>query len=107
FSGSARVLATPRDPAEKRSLARFLGAPLLDAPISKVYLRFTDGTAAEIESFLNSAGAKPLDDPAFLSDWDAVLAALNPVSSLRTLRDLDSPSPIPFFQAALAGSQQG
>ena len=107
FSGSARVLATPRDAAEKRSLARFVGAPLLDTPVSKVYLRFTDGTGAEIESFLKSAGAKPLDDPSFLSDWDAVVAALNPTSSLRTLIDLDSPSPLPFFEAALAGSQQG
>ncbi len=107
FSGSARVLATPRDPAEKRSLARFVGTPLLDEPVSKAYLRFTDGTAAEIEAFLKASGAKPLDDPSFLSDWNSVLGSLNPTSSLRTLRDLDSPSPLPFFQAALAGGQQG
>lgn len=107
FSGSGRVLATPRDPAEKRSLSRFLGTPLLDAPVSKVHLRFTDGTAGEIESLLRSAGAKPLDDPAFLSDWNSVLANLNPSSSLRTLRDLDSPSPLPFFQAVLVDSEHG
>ena len=107
FSGSARVLATPRDPAEKRSLSRFVGAPLLDTPVSKVYLRFTDGTAEEIESFLRAADAKPVDDPAFVTDWNSVLGNLNPASSLRTLRDLGAPSPLPFFEAALAGSQHG
>jgi hypothetical protein len=107
FSGSARVLATPRDPAERRSLSRFLGAPLLDTPVSKVYLRFTDGTADEIEAFLRSADAKPVDDPAFVADWNSVLGNLNPASSLRTLRDIGSPSPLPFFEAALAGSAHG
>jgi hypothetical protein len=107
FSGSARVLATPRDPAERRSLSRFLGAPLLDTPVSKVYLRFTDGTAEEIEAFLRSADAKPVDDPAFAADWNSVLGNLNPASSLRTLRDIGSPSPLPFFEAALAGSAHG
>ncbi len=107
FSGSAEVLATPRDPAEKLSLSRFLGSPLLDTPVSKVHLRFTDGTAEEIESFLRSTGAKALDDPGFLSDWNAVLPNLNPGYSLRTLRDLDSPSPLPFFLAMLVDSAHG
>jgi len=107
FSGTARVLATPRDPAERRSLSRFVGTPLLDEPVSKAYLRFTDSTADEIEAFLKTSGAKPLDDPSFLSDWNPVIGGLNPINSLRTLRDLDSPSPLPFFQAALAGGQQG
>lgn len=107
FSGSARVLATPRDPAEKRSISRFLGAPLVDTPVSKVYLRFTDETAGEIEAFLRSSAARPVDDPGFLSDWNPVVATLNPTNSLRTLRDLDSASPLPFIQLALSGSQHG
>jgi len=107
FSGSARVLATPRDPAEKRSISRFLGAPLVDTPVSKVYLRFTDGTAGEIEALLRSSAARPVDDPEFLSDWNPVVGTLNPASSLRTLRDLDSSNPLPFFQLALSGSQHG
>ncbi|HKO03936.1 MAG TPA: M1 family aminopeptidase [Candidatus Acidoferrales bacterium] len=107
FSGSARLLATPRDPAEKRSISRFLGAPLLDSPVSKVYLRFTDGTGEEIEAFLRSASAKPIEDTAFLSDWNPVVGTLNPASSLRTLRDLESSSPLPFFQLALVSSQHG
>ena len=107
FSGNARVLATPRDPAEKRSLSRFLGAPLVDRPVSKLYLRFTDSTAEEIEAFLRSSGARPVDDPAFLADWNPVVGNLNPSKSLRTLRDLDSSSPLPFFEVALVSSQQG
>jgi len=106
FTGSARVLATPRDPAEKQSLSRFLGTPLLDTPVTKVYLRFTDETAQEIEAFLRAAGAQPVDDPGFLSEWNPVIGSLNPPTSLRTLRDFDSPSPLPFFQAALVGGQQ-
>jgi hypothetical protein len=107
FSGNARVLATPRDPAEKRSLSRFLGAPLVDRPVSKVYLRFTDNTGEEIDGFLLSSGARPVDDPSFLSDWNPVVGNLNPPNSLRSLRDLDSPFPLPFFELALVSSKEG
>ncbi|HUJ38920.1 MAG TPA: M1 family aminopeptidase [Candidatus Acidoferrales bacterium] len=107
FTGKARVLATPRDAAERRSLARFLGAPLLDTPVSKVYLRFTDGTAQQIEEFLRSTRDRAVEDPAFLADWNAVLPSLNPGNSLRTLQDLDAPAPLPFFQAVLVDSQHG
>ena len=107
FTGNARILATPRDPAEKRSLARFLGTPLLDTPVSRVYLRFTDGTAEQIENFLRAAGAKPVENAEFLSDWNSALPNLNPGNSLRTLQDLDSPSSLPFFQAVLVDSQHG
>jgi len=107
FSGSARVLATPRDRAEKQSVSRFVGTPLVDTPVSKVYMRFDDGTAEEIESFLSASAAKPLEDPAFLSDWNPVVGSLNPPNSLRTLRDLESTSPLPFFQSALVSSQHG
>ena len=107
FTGRGRVLATPRDPAERQSLARFLGAPLLDTPVSKVHLRFTDGTAEQIENYLRSAHAKPVDDSEFLADWNSVLPNLNPGNSLRTLLDLDSPDPLPFFQAVLVDSQHG
>ena len=107
FSGSGRVLAVPRDLAEKRSLSRFLGAPLLDRQLTKAYLRFTDGTPGDIEAFLKSSGARAIEDPSFLSDWNPVIANLNPPSSLRSLRDLDSTSPLPFFNATLVSSQQG
>jgi hypothetical protein len=107
FSGSARVLATPRDPAEKQSIARFLGAPLVDTTVTKVYLRFTDGTGDEIEAFLRSSGAKPIEDTAFLAEWEPLVSSLNVVNSLRTLRDLESTSPLPYFRATLGGSEQG
>ena len=107
FSGSARVLATPRDPAEKQSIARFLGVPLVDTTVTQAYLRFTDGTAEEIEAFLRASGAKLQDDPAFLDEWNPLVSSLNAVNSLRTLRDLDSTAPLPYFRATLGGSEQG
>jgi len=107
FSGNARILATPRDQAEKRSLSRFLGTPLVDQSASKVYLRFTDKTGEEVDAHLRSSGARPVDDAAFLADWNPVVGNLNPTNSLRTLRDLDSSSPLPFFEVALVSSQQG
>jgi len=107
FTGNARVLATPRDPAEKQSIARFLGAPLVDTTVNKAYLRFTDSTGEELEAFLRSSGAKPEENADFLAAWSPVVASLNPIISLRTLRDLESASPLPFFRATLGGSEHG
>jgi hypothetical protein len=45
FSGRGHVSANLRDPAEKKSLAHFLGVPLLDQSFSRAYLRFDDGSA--------------------------------------------------------------
>jgi Peptidase family M1 domain len=107
FSGKARVLATPRDPAEKQSIARFLGVPLVDTTVTQAYLRFTDDTGAELESFLRASGAKPEEDSKFLAEWNALVASLNTVNSVRTLRDLQSTLPLPYFRATLGGSEQG
>ena len=48
FSGRGHVNANPRDSAEKRSLAHFLGVPLLDQNFSRAYMRFDDDSASEI-----------------------------------------------------------
>ena len=48
FSGRGRILAIPRDPAEKASAARFLGTPLIDEDFTGVYMRFDDNTAAAL-----------------------------------------------------------
>ena len=40
FSGRGHVSANLRDPAERQSLAHFLGVPLLDQNFSGAYLRF-------------------------------------------------------------------
>jgi hypothetical protein len=107
FTGTGRVLATPHDPVEKRSVVRFLGVPLVDEPISRAYLRFTDGTPQELEAFLQAAKAEPVQSPDFLADWNPVLANLNPSNSLRAMRELDSSSPLPYFRAGVVGELHG
>src|SRR4029077_12965893 len=48
FSGRGHVSANLRDPAEKKSLAHFLGVPLLQHDFSGAYFRFDDGAADEL-----------------------------------------------------------
>ena len=47
FSGRGHVSANLRDPAERQSLAHFLGVPLLEHEFSGAYLRFDDGCGGE------------------------------------------------------------
>lgn len=103
FIGRGRVIATPRDPGERRSLAQFLGVPLLDQSFSRAYLRFTDNCAAELARQLEQAGTIPSTESGFAGFWDATLANLNPGHSLRIMEDWLSEKPRPYFYAALAG----
>lgn len=107
FTGRGRVIATPREPAERRSLAQFLGVPLLDQPFSRAYLRFTDDTAVELMRQLRDAGVIAMNDPDYAASWDSILAALNPESSLRVMADWLATSPLPCFYAALVGDVVG
>jgi len=70
FTGRGRALALPRDPIEKASLGRFLGAPLLDQPFSRAYLRFNDSTAEELLRQIRDSDAVPAEEPSFGADWD-------------------------------------
>jgi len=103
FTGRGQVLAIPSDPAEKRSLARFLGAPLLDQGFSRAFLRFTDDTAGELHRQLLEAGAQTLDEPSFAQEWNPAVANLNPWHSLRVLADWLSAQAQPYFYAGLVG----
>ena len=107
FSGRGRVIATPRDAAERRSMSQFLGVPLLDQSFSRAYIRFSDGTAAELESQLRSAGAEASSDSAFGDLWNASAANLNPEHSLRVLKDWMAADPLPYFYAAIVGDVSG
>lgn len=107
FAGEGRVIAVPRDPVEKRSLARFLDAPLLDESFSRAYFRFTDNTAEELRAQLSRAGAQPFAEPTFAEDWNPAVANLNPRHSLRILADLLAQEPQPYFYAGLAGDTSG
>jgi hypothetical protein len=107
FTGRGHVLATPRDPGERRSLAQFVGVPILDQTFSRAYLRFTDDTAAEIEEQLRSGASEETADPHFAETWNSAVAALAPSQSLRIMLDLLSADPAPFFYAMLVGDSVG
>jgi len=107
FSGRGHILAIPREPIEKASMARFLETPLLDQEFSRVYARFDDDTAAELRKRLGEAGAISGSDPDLVSEWDSLIAGLNPGNSLRILTDLLSDRPTPYFYAGIEGQVSG
>ena len=107
FTGRGRALATPRDPGERRSLAQFLGVPILDQTFSRAYIRFTDESAAEIQQQLKSSGSGEAADMQFAESWNMVVGALAPTQSLRIMQDLLSIDPLPFFYAMLDGNSVG
>ena len=107
FTGRGHVLATPRDPGERRSLAQFVGVPLLDQTFSRAYLRFTDDTASEIQEQLKSEGSEEAVDSRFAESWNPAVAGLAPSQSLRIMLDLLSTDPLPFFYAMLVGDSVG
>lgn len=107
FSGEGTALAAPREMAERRSLARFLGAPLLDQPFARAYLRFTDHTADELKQAILERGWVPSREPSFGEEWNGVVGNLNSSHSQRTLSDLLSTAPRPYFYAGLMGEKVG
>jgi len=107
FAGRGHILATPRDRGERRSLAEFLGVPLLDQPFSRAYFRFTDSTAAEIEGQLKAESDAPDSDIAFAESWAPAVARLNPSHSLRILFDWLSQDPQPYFYAGIGSEAVG
>ncbi len=107
FTGRGHVLAAPRDPVEKRSIARFLSTPLVDQAFTRAYLRFTDNAAEELLQQLRAKKSAPLPELAFAADWDGVVANLNPWHSLRVLAELLSAEPRHYFYAGLLGDPLG
>ena len=107
FAGRGHVIATPHERGERRSLAQFLGVPILDVSFSAAYIRFTDDTGAEIERQLKQNNAEPAADPVFAQRWDPEVAALGPSQSLRVMTDLLSTNPLPYFYTLLDGDSFG
>jgi hypothetical protein len=107
FSGSGRVSANPRDPAERQSLAHFLGVPLLNQNFSGAYLRFDDGSADEILEQLRHTGSVPKTDEEFADTWNKSLPNLNPSQSVRLLLDWTAETPTPFFYSELLDDRLG
>ncbi len=107
FNGHGHVVALPRDAGERRSLAQFIGVPILDQSFDKAYLRFTDATAAELERQIESNGDAAITDKAFVESWDKLVPGLAPSQSLRTMMDWLSSDPLPYFYALMEGSRYG
>lgn len=107
FAGRGHVMATPPAASERRSLVQFLDVPILDETFSRVYLRFDDDTASEIEQELRDDGAKPASDPEFAGSWEVFSAGLNPWHSLRIMMDWLSTNPLPYFSALVVGDLHG
>ena len=108
FSGEGEVLLIPPNRAEKRNLAQFTRAPILEEKVDSVYMRFTDQTAQE----LLAASRRPdPDDPEqpgpFLGNWAPVAQALNSETSLRILADLLGDRNHPYYYASLKGETLG
>ncbi len=107
FTGSGRVTLVPREPSEKLSLRHFLGVPLLEQTFTRVYFRFTDKTAAELDQQITRQGIQPVPDSAFVAPWDAILPELNAWHSLRVLSDSLAAQPRPYFYAGISGGAAG
>jgi Peptidase family M1 domain len=107
FVGRGRVFAVPPDPAERASVARFLGVPLIDTEFWQAYLRFDEGTAKEIQDGVTAQKAVASSDADFTNSWNPIVAQFNPNSSLRVLEGLLSSGPAAYFYAALSSTTLG
>jgi hypothetical protein len=107
FTGQGHIYATPHDRGERQSLARFLGVPLLDQAFTRVYLRFTDETAAELGQQLSASESIAASDPEFAASWELIVANLNPWHSIRIMFDLLSTGPQPYFYAGIGSENVG
>jgi len=101
FSGRGHVIATPHERGERRSLAQFIGVPILDQPFSDAYISFSDGADAELQRQLAQDGVQPVSDPEFIAHWDPLAAGLAPTHSARTMVDWLAAEPIPHFYILL------
>ncbi len=108
FVGEGEVLLIPPDAVEKRSLARFTGAPVLNEKFSSALFRFTDDTYERLkEAIANRESAEALNDPALVEKWDPVVGNLHGLYEMRVLADLLAEKPVPFFAARFSGNRLG
>src|SRR5277367_1803197 len=107
FSGRGHVIATPHERGERRSLAHFIGVPILDQPFTDAYIRFTDDTASEMQRQLAQDGVEPGSDPQFIAYWTPLVAGLAPTHSLRTMVDLLAADVVPYFYILLQTHSAG
>jgi len=107
FTGRGHVIATPHERGERRSLAQFIGVPILDQSFSEAYIRFTDDTGAELQRQLAADGVGPRNDPNFITHWNPLAAGLAPTHSLRTMVDWLAAEPASYFYILLQTDTAG
>jgi hypothetical protein len=108
FWGEGEILMVPPNSVEKRNLAQFTQAPVLEEKFSSVYMRFTDQTASE----LLAASRKPdPDDPEqpdeFVESWASQAPLPDSEISARVLEDLLGDRSRPYFFARINGESLG
>ncbi len=82
FEGEGEFLLIPPDRVEKRSLALFTNAAILEEKFSSAYLRFNDDLATELEASLRG----PAEDPqGFITKWESAANSLSEADALRLL----------------------
>jgi hypothetical protein len=81
FRGDGEILLAPPDSIERRSLAFFTGAAILEEKFSTAYLRFDD----DVYSALKSSFRAPEEPEGFASQWNTTAQNLAPQDALRLL----------------------
>ena len=81
FRGDGEILLSPPDSTERRSLAFFTGAAILEEKFSTAYLRFDDDVYSELKSSLRT----PEESEEFASQWNTTAQNLAPQDALRLL----------------------
>lgn len=112
YSDIGEVLLIPPTPAERQSMARYLGETILNEKFRNAILFFTDGTAEALEAAIRKSHAHHLDaeeGERIAPRWSSVLRNLIDNSAPRILLDLFSNREPEqgFFAAAIRGSTLG
>ena len=108
FSGDGEVLLMPPNAAERRSLAQFTQASVLEERFSSLYLRFTDRTARELMAHAERIDPEDPEQPGdFVSNWAPVVHSLASQVSLRLMEDMLGRRDLPYFSARINGMTLG
>ncbi len=108
YEGSGEILLIPPSKVEKRNLAQFTQAPILEEQFDSVYLRFTDRTAQELLALVRQPEPDdPEAPPDFIGQWGPVVRTLRAAASPRVLMDMLGDRKRPFFHARVNGVHLG
>ncbi len=108
YLGSGEILLIPPSNVEKRNLAQFTQAPILEEQFDSVFLRFTDRTAQDLLAMARRPEPDDPDAPSdFADQWNPVVRTLCAATSPRILMDFLGDRSQPFFHARISGTHLG